>query len=443
MQDQFKKHKKAVNIVLWAVGVTALAAAIFFAGFFTYRLTLPGGLLSLLWFKSQIDDKYIEDISDEDFWQAAIDGVEDILDDYSRYYTREDFEAMTEENAGVRADVGLSYFSATNKIVRVAVGSPLFATGEAESGMYLTGVGDGRDSLQNTFDAASLDEALAAYGDGDSVCLRFSDVSASDTEHCTYATVTVGEYMESFVVYAAQGRAYAVLREGEGDAGEWTDIGAYTDLDERFTGSTAYIRIVRFRGDADDDFARAMRQYREDGADTLLLDLRNNGGGDVSIMQNIAAYLLRDAEEDRPVVMTAEYKDGSQQVYRAAGNYYGDYLAGSEVYAVANHNSASASEALLGAMISYGTIGYGDIFLTDTTGMGIASTYGKGIMQVSYYDLLTGDGVTLTTARCNWPNGTCIHGTGIRSQEGTRLSPAQTFADPGDAELDYIIGQIG
>lgn len=94
-------------------------------------------------------------------------------------------------------------------------------------------------------------------------------------------------------------------------------------------------------------------------------------------------------------------------------------------------------------MISYGTIGYGDIFLTDTTGMGIASTYGKGIMQVSYYDLLTGDGVTLTTARCNWPNGTCIHGTGIRSQEGTRLSPAQTFADPGDAELDYIIGQIG
>ena len=207
---------------------------------------------------------------------------------------------MTEENAGVRADVGLSYFSATNKIVRVAVGSPLFATGAAESGMYLTGVGDGRDSLQNTFDAASLDEALAAYGDGDSVCLRFSDVSASDTEHCTYETVTVGEYIESFVVYAAQGRAYAVLREGEGDAGEWTDIGAYTDLDERFTGSTAYIRIVRFRGDADDDFARAMRQYREDGADTLLLDLRNNGGGDVTIMQNIAAYLLRECGRRPP-----------------------------------------------------------------------------------------------------------------------------------------------
>ena len=146
----------------------------------------------------------------------------------------------------------------------------------------------------------SLDEALAAYGDGDSVCLRFSDVSASDTEHCTYETVTVGEYIESFVVYAAQGRAYAVLREGEGDAGEWTDIGAYTDLDERFTGSTAYIRIVRFRGDADDDFARAMRQYREDGADTLLLDLRNNGGGDVTIMQNIAAYLLRECGRRPP-----------------------------------------------------------------------------------------------------------------------------------------------
>ena len=71
MQDQFKKHKKAVNIVLWAVGVTALAAAIFFAGFFTYRLTLPGGLQSLLWFKSQIDEKYIEDISDEEIGRAS------------------------------------------------------------------------------------------------------------------------------------------------------------------------------------------------------------------------------------------------------------------------------------------------------------------------------------------------------------------------------------
>lgn len=441
-QGGSNKGKSLTRKILWAVAVIALAAAVFFAGFFTYRLTLEGGLQSLLWFKSEIEDHYYEDISEDEFWQAAINGVESILDDYSAYYTSEEFEALLDENEGVRADIGASFFTNTNKIVRVAIGSPLFYTAQAQSGMFLTGVGDSAETLQDTFDAAALDKALAQYKDGDSVCLRLSSVSASDTEHCTYAVITVREYVESCLLYAAGGKAYAAIYSDANGQGEWTDVSEYVDVDELFTGSTAYIKLIRFRGAAADDFDRAVQQYRQDGATALLLDLRNNGGGEVAIMQRIASHLMKDAEEARPVVMTAEYKSGTRELFRAVGNTYADTFADSKIYVAANMNSASASEALMGVMLSYGTIGYGDIFITDTTGTGNASTYGKGIMQSTYQNPVLGEAVSLTTALCYWPNGTCIHGVGIRTADGTRISPAQTFADYNDPELNYIVGQI-
>lgn len=140
--------------------------------------------------------------------------------------------------------------------------------------------------------------------------------------------------------------------------------------------------------------------------------------------------------------MEAVYGNGRHERYLAGGNFYGEYLADSEIYVAANGNTASASEALIGAMISYGTIGFDDIFITDTVGQGSARTYGKGIMQTTFYNRVTGEAAKLTTAQIYWPNGTCIHGTGITTAMGARPSYAASYGEYNDPELTAILEAI-
>ena len=97
----------------------------------------------------------------------------------------------------------------------------------------------------------------------------------------------------------------------------------------------------------------------------------------------------------------------------ASGNVYDEYFAtDSQVYVLADSASASASECLLGVLIDYGTVDYARICLSERAG--VAKTYGKGIMQVTFpLSIARGDALKLTTARVLWPSEKCIHDRGI------------------------------
>lgn len=447
-QEQNKTQRKKPNAlkkILLAAAAVAAAVLLFLAGYFTYYLTLDGGLRSLLWFKDKVQSDYYQEIGDDEFWQAAIDGAETLLDQYSCYYTAEEYDAVVNSDKGIKTGTGMSFFGNTNKLYKVAINSPLFYTGKASAGMFLTGVGSSEQTIADTFTSSAVEEQLASFNEGDTAVLRFSETAADDTQNCEIVTVTLRTYTESFVLYAAGGRAYANICEGDEDEGVWTDVSAYVSEDELVAGDAAYIRLVQFSGNAAEEFDRAAEQYVQDAKRTLLLDLRNDGGGKVSIMQRIASYFLANTEEKTPVVMTAKYRGDKEEHYLAADNRYAAYFGGSDIYVAANMNTASASEALIGVMISYGAIGYENVFITDTNAESDApvTTYGKGIMQTTYYNPLTGEAVKLTTATIYWPNGECIHGEGISTADGAQASPAETFADYGDAELSAILAQIG
>lgn len=445
-QEQAKPKRKVLYKVLWAAAAVIAAGVLFAAGYFTYYWTMDGGLRSLLWFKEMIDEQYYEDIADEDFWQAAIDGAEGLLDSYSVYYTPAEFEQVQMSSQGVGIGVGLSFFSGTNKVAQVAINSPAFFAG-VRVGMYVTGIGAAGGEIKDAFASVGgsilyyASTALTSLEEGTTVSLRLSADSPTATEGCTVVSVTAEEFTESYVLYACGGHAYAALHDDASGEYVWTDVSEYVAEDEQVTGA-AYLRLSRFYGNAAGEFALALEQYRKDGADTLLLDLRNDGGGSVAVMQSIASYLLKDADADDEVVMEAVYGNGRRERYLAGGNFYDEYLADSEIYVAANVNTASASEALIGAMISYGTIGYADIFITDTVGQGSARTYGKGIMQTTYYNVATGEAAKLTTAQIYWPNGESIHGTGITTAMGARPSPAKSFGEYGDPELTAILAAI-
>ena len=109
-----------------------------------------------------------------------------------------------------------------------------------------------------------------------------------------------------------------------------------------------------------------------------------------------------------------------EEKYLASGNYYWDYFTEeSRICILADSGSASASECLIGVMVDYGAVSYGDICLSERNG--VAKTYGKGIMQ-SYFSLgMTGSMIKLTTAEIRWPvTRTSIHGRGVLPEDGTK-----------------------
>lgn len=463
------KRKK----IFLAVAAVLAAVALFFAGYFVYYLTLPAGVRSLMWVKDKIDSEYYENIDEDEFWDAVLDGAMSALDIYSAYYSADEYDVVVDSSRGIAEGLGLSFFSGTNMIAEAAYNSPAFYAqpmGEdaawktgLETGMFVTGAGDSPDSVQDTFTLvgssggnavysySALSELIGDYKEGDTVYLRVSAESGHDTENCEIVPVVFARYTRSYVLYAADGdkdgtaQAYIYAYDENGRA-EWKDVSEYVSADEKVSGDTAYIRLASFYGNAAEEFGRAAQAYKEDGMRTLLFDLRNNGGGSVNVMQGIAAYLMKDAKSDAEPVMIAEYGNGREEVYLAGGNDYGDYFEGSKIYVAGNRNTASASEALIGVMISYGTIGYGDIFVTELPGATQpARTYGKGIMQTTFQNPFTGEAVKLTTATIHWPdeNRTCIHGKGISVSDGARASQgATTYGDYGDPELSRILEQI-
>ena len=462
---QTKKMSRGMKI-LWAAVAVLAAAALFFAGFFVYYLTLPSEVRSLLWIKDKIQSEYYEDVSDDEFWDAVLDGAVSVLDQYSAYYTADEYDVVVDSSRGISQGLGLSFFSGSNMIAEAAYNSPAFyaqpqgedaawSTG-LETGMYVTGAGASAGEIEDTFalvggtgDTAvysysALSTALSGYSVGDTVYLRVSTVSGHETENCEIVPVTLARYTESYVLYAADGEAY-IYAYTDG-AGEWKNVSEYVSVDEKVSGDAAYIRLSSFYGNAAAEFGRAAQAYKEDGKTKLLFDLRNDGGGSVSVMQGIAAYLMKDAQSDTEPVMRAVYGNGREEIYLAGGDYYDEYFAGSEIYVAANRNTASASEALIGVMLSYDTIGYGNIFITELpNSTKPARTYGKGIMQTTFRNSLTGEAIKLTTATIHWPDeaGTCIHDRGITTDDGAvPTQGAKTFGDYDDSELTWILSQV-
>ena len=126
-----------------------------------------------------------------------------------------------------------------------------------------------------------------------------------------------------------------------------------------------------------------------------------------------------------------------------------------KVYVLANCNTASASEALIGAMVCYGALDYKNIFLSQYSDAYInwltesgaevktARSYGKGIMQSSFTNFVTGEVLKLTTAKIYWPDeATCIHDTGVTVKGGCTAVPAEWEWTKDDTELRTAVGMI-
>jgi len=152
-----------------------------------------------------------------------------------------------------------------------------------------------------------------------------------------------------------------------------------------------YIRISQFDRVTYEQFVNAYERLISENVGGLILDLRNNPGGLLDVVNNITNMLVPEG-----IITYTEDAQG-RRVYVPSDSRQIEI----PLVVLVNGNSASASEVLSGAVQDTGV---GEILGT--------TTFGKGLVQ-NIFPLRDGSAVKVTVQRYFTPAGRSIHGEGL------------------------------
>lgn len=164
------------------------------------------------------------------------------------------------------------------------------------------------------------------------------------------------------------------------------------NLQSRLEGNVGVVELLGFTNGAGEELEAAVDDLLDRGAEGIVLDLRDNGGGLFTEGVNVASVFI----EDGTVVIYKE-RTGDARSYEAKGDAFEDV----PLVVLVNGGSASASEIVAGALKDSGRA-----VLVGST------TYGKGSVQEVIY-LEDGSTFKVTVARYLTPAGRDIEGRGI------------------------------
>lgn len=189
--------------------------------------------------------------------------------------------------------------------------------------------------------------------------------------------------------------------------------------------SIGYIQVSQFSDDTDELAQAAAEKLKTEGAQKIILDLRDNPGGEVESAVNLSSLWLDKNDE---VVQQRRGKTVIATDHAAGDNV----LKGIPTVVLINAGSASASEITALALRDHGA----------ATIMGEKS-YGKGVVQ-QLFPFDDGSSVKITVARWYSPKGTNIDQKGITPDREVKMTDAdyENKADPQlKAATDYLLSR--
>lgn len=306
--------------------------------------------------ESYIRGYYIDEIDDEQLEDYLYYGlVAGLGDPYAAYYNEEETQSMLDSSSGNYCGIG-------------AVFSQNLVTGI----ITVSRVYEGCPS----YEAGILPEDILYMVEGE-------DVTGQDLTNVV--TKIKGEEGTEVTISMLRGEEvldFTMKRQM---------IEVPTIEHEMLDNQVGYILITEFDGVTSEQFSIALKDLQANGMKSLVIDLRNNGGGSLDAVCEIADELLPEG-----LIVYTEYSDG-ERVDRNSDAEWADV----PMAVLINGASASASEILSGALQDHGV----------ATIVGTQS-YGKGIVQ-SVLDLQDGTALKLTSAKYYTPKGNNIHGVGI------------------------------
>jgi carboxyl-terminal processing protease len=198
----------------------------------------------------------------------------------------------------------------------------------------------------------------------------------------------------------------------------------YAELRPQSNGKKiAYLRLSQFNANATAEMAHAIARLENQGADSYILDLRNNPGGLLQAGIDIAKLWV-----DEGTIVYTVNRQGTMGSFEAMG----DALTKDPLVVLVNQGTASASEILAGALKDNGRA----IILGE-------KTFGKGLIQ-SLFDLSDGAGLAVTVAKYETPSHKDINKLGIVPDQVVPLDPItlDQIGTPSDRQYQAAIDEI-
>ncbi len=331
-----------------------------------------------------IDRYYLyEDEVDAD---ALVEGIYSgyasaLGDPYTEYYDKEEAQALLENTNGEFSGIGATLTQAS---------------------------GDTGVTIVNVYKDSPADKAGLKAGD---ILYQVDDHEVA------------GEDLETVVSWVKGETGTEVTLKVRRDGEELT-VTAVRDTIEVQTveyemkeDNIGYLSVSEFDKVTYDQFSEALDSLEEQGMEGLVIDLRNNPGGNLDTVTDMLRLLL-----PKGTIVSIKDKDGNTEELTCDGEHeFTKPLA-----VLVNQYSASASEIFSGAVQDYGT---GQI-------VGV-TTYGKGVVQ-QLTDLGDGTYLKLTIAEYYTPSGRSINGIGVEPDVEVEYKYDENDPDA-DNQLDRAI----
>lgn len=303
-----------------------------------------------------IDNEYVDDVNTDSIVNLTVDNILAQLDPHSVYIPPSEQMEVVESMKGNFVGIGVNFYMYNDS---VAVIKPVENGPSAKAGI-------------KAGDRILYADKTKLYGRKLPSDSLFSKLKG-----------TVGSDIELTIYRKSEGKKLKIKIKRDVIPLKSVDVALLLG------NKTGYIKINRFAETTYREFMLGITKLKQQGAKSLVIDVRDNGGGYMEEAIAIADELLTDKQ----LIVFTKNKNGN--VDKTFATKKGSFETGN-VFVLINENSASASEILAGAIQDNdrGTI------------VGRRS-FGKGLVQREM-DFADGSSVRLTIARYYTPTGRSI-----------------------------------
>lgn len=398
--EKEKKNKvyKIVMLVILSVFITFMITSI---SLYTYFTKNPISLSAktnnkdiskkLNQYREIIDKYYLGDVDETKLEEGAIKGYIEGLDDpYTEYISKEDMDSYLDDTMGNFVGIGI-YMIKNTKYDKIQVLSTIKGSPAEEAG------------IQSGDLIVSVDGIEYKADDMTAVSNKIKG------EEETKVTVELLRGSENIKYELTRSKVKVNQVEGK-----------------IISNDVGYIKFTSFDETTAEDFKKQYQELAKKNIKSLIIDLRNNGGGIVDQALEIADYIA-----DKDSVLLYEVDKNNKETVRKAKT---DPIINMPIVILTNENTASASEILAGALKDLGK--------AKTVG---TTTYGKGVIQ-QILKLNDGSGLKITIEEYQTPNKNKINKVGIEPDEKVELPDSVesifTIKESEDTQLQKAIDML-
>ena len=313
----------------------------------------------------ELDMFYVDTVNAEKMIQTGVEGMLSLTDPYTEYYPEEEVSSLKEMTTGKYGGIGaaIRYYEAKD---RIAVVEPTEGMPAAEAGVkagdIILSVG-GKEMVRGDMKpqefSSKVSEALRGEP-GTSFVLKVLRPLKNDSTVMEFK-ITRKNIRTNPVPY------YGMVKD-----------------------SIGYLALSSFTENSAKDFKKAFIELKQKGAKSLIIDLRDNGGGSLSEAVDIVNLYVPKGQE---IVMTKGKVRQAQGSYKTQNEPVDTQI---PLAVLVNGATASASEIVSGSLQ--------DLDRAVVIG---SRTFGKGLVQ-TIRPLPYNGTLKVTTSKYYIPSGRCI-----------------------------------